>query len=95
MANDDYLEELIKLKEQTQAEEEQLEISRGVDIGDSYTPWDNGESYVTGLEARIAKLERKLNPRLWTQEESDAWHRAVLLHPATIYPAFEALLNTI
>jgi hypothetical protein len=36
---------------------------------------------------RIEKLEKALNPRQWSREQSDAWHRAI----PDVQAAFDAL----
>lgn len=35
------------------------------------------EPELPNAEDRIKELERKLNPRLWTEAEHQAWHRAI------------------
>jgi hypothetical protein len=43
------------------------------------------------VDARIAELEKALNPRRWTIEQDQAWHRNL----PDVYAAFEALRSSL
>jgi len=55
--------------------------------------WEHGQhgghSCSDLLLKKIENLERKMNPRLWTTSESEAWHSAI----PNVQKAFTKLFN--
>lgn len=48
-------------------------------------------SFARDLEREVAALDKALDPRRWTKEMSDAWHRNI----PDLYKAFAALVASV